>query len=196
MSVNRPVVGVYLIATPRFFGIGDPDDIVYDQLVQATTDRILEHIGRHSDVVFPGIISRRDQVRPAIDQFHAAHVDAVFCMFLSWTEDFAWAQFVRDMPPVPLFYAQPTLEMNYQNTWQKDGDFARFLSISGLVGSLEGSGSVAKIRRPNVYVSVGDFDDVLAEFAPYAKACALKSALFSERFALLANFNEVMWAPM
>lgn len=194
VSVKRPVAGVYLIATPRFFGLGDPTDIVYDQLIQATADRVLENIGRHSDIVFPGIISKREHVRSAIDQFHAAHVDSVYCLFLSWTEDFAWAQFVRDMPPVPLFFAQPTLDMNYVTTWERDGDFARFLSISGLVGSLEGSGSIAKIERPNVYVSVGDFEDVMAEYETYNKACALKSALFSERFALLANFNEVMWS--
>ena len=50
------------------------------------------------DVVFPGIVYDKEEAVEAMDRFYMEKVDFVIAEFLSWSEDFAWIRFLRDMP--------------------------------------------------------------------------------------------------
>jgi hypothetical protein len=56
------------------------------------------------DVVFPGIVYEKEEAETAMKQFYDQKVDFVIAEFLSWSEDFAWIRFLRDMPQVPIIF--------------------------------------------------------------------------------------------
>jgi len=40
----------------------------------------------------------------AMDLFYSEKVDFVIVEFMSWSEDFAWIRFLRDMPEIPILF--------------------------------------------------------------------------------------------
>ena len=79
--------------------------------------------------------------------FYNEKVDFVIAEFLSWSEDFAWIRFLRDMPEIPMIFANVAKEkMAFYDTLEED-DFIEYLCSGTLVGSLEASGSIQRVPR-------------------------------------------------
>lgn len=194
MSIKRPKVGLYCIGTSRFDAIGIPGEATVDSLGAQFIAQLKEAIGDICDIVDPGVIKKREHIRPAIDLFFAEHVDVIFLTQLSWTEDFQINGLLRDMPACPIFFAQVNKPINFTETYSSDADFARFLSRGNLVGSLQGSGDVHRYKRPMVHNCAGSFEKVVPEFLCFARVCALRSMLRESCWGQLGGNFEVMWS--
>ena len=144
-------------------------------------------------VVNPGQIYTKDDVGKAIELFFEKKVDCVFAFFLSWSEDSAWIRFLRDMFPLPVFYAHIRPEIRYTNT-EKEDDFIEYLSTGGLVGALEGSGPFKRFSRPMSFTGCGDVDEIMREVEPFALGAAVRRDLRDSTFALIGGYPEIMWS--
>ena len=151
----KPKAGVLLIASPRFKNLGAGlSRGTYGERKASDVEAILGSLD-FLDVVFPGIVYEKEDILKAMDAFYAEKVDFVLAEFLSWSEDFAWIRFLRDMPDVPILFVNPMkAKMSFTDTLDED-DFIDYLCAGTLVGSLEASGSVCRTMRRHVKVIIG-----------------------------------------
>ncbi len=193
-ALKKAVIGLLLISTPRFRDLGEGTEQGYfRERKEQAADKLRQRLD-FAETVFPGVVYTRQEVKNAIREFTAAQVDMVFAMFLSWSDDYAWIRFLRDMPPVPVLFACIAEDTpGFSDSFTEDR-FVEFLSKGGLVGSLEGSGSIARFGRPMTGIVTGELDQVLAKAKSFALCAAARSQLKDTVFALLPSYNEVMWA--
>lgn len=193
-QLNKPVIGVLLLSTPRFRSLGEGTEhgFFYERKDQAAKE-LLSGLD-FADVIFPGVVYTREELKEAMGLFCSRRPDMIFAMFLSWSDDFAWIRFLRDMPPVPLLFATITEESaSFTDSFTEDR-FVDFLAAGGLVGSLEASGSVGRFQRPMTRTVIGTREHVIEETRQFAQAAALKRCLSEVSFGLLPSYNEVMWS--
>jgi L-arabinose isomerase len=195
LKFTKAKAGLLLIASPRFKNLGTGlARGSYSERKDMNVAEILDTLQKSLDVVFPGIVYERADVQKAMDLFFAEKVDFVVAEFLSWSEDFAWIRFLRDMPEVPILFVNGAKErMTFRDTLDED-DFIDFLCAGTLVGSLEASGSVPRTGRKNVKVIVGSREEVNNQILTFANVAKVRSVLKHSVFGLLANYNEVMWS--
>ncbi len=194
LKTRKAKAGLLLVASPRFKHLGEG-------LVRGTyaerKNRDVEHILStldFLDVVFPGIVYDKPEAEAAMDRFYLEKVDFVIAEFLSWSEDFAWIRFLRDMPQVPILFVNVARDrMTFHDTLDED-DFIDYLCAGTLVGSLEGSGSVTRIGRRHVKVVMGSREEAISEIRTFASAARVRAILRQSTVGLLANFNEAMWS--
>ncbi len=190
-----PKTGLLLIATSRFRelgkGLAQGD---YGLRKEAEADQYVKELEKFSKVSFPGIVYTREDIETAIQFFQTEKVDWVFALFLSWSEDFAWVRFLRDMVPVPIFFGCKTRDSISFTDTTDESDFVEFLSAGGLVGTLEASGSIKRFGRPMLVTSIGKTDELMLAARHFSQAAAVRSALRNISFGLLASYNEVMWS--
>ena len=190
----KPKVGILLFGSQRFrkLGAGTARGD-YEARKAKYADTFLGHMDEIAETAFPGIVYTRNDVEKAIAFFMSEKIDCVLCSFLSWSEDSFWIAFLRDMFQVPiLFYTPANHKIHFENTRDED-DFIEFLAQGGLVGSLEGSGSITRLGK-NVETIVDDFDSAKKRIAAFASASRARSTLRKSRFGLLSNYNELMWS--
>ena len=132
-----PKIGVLLIATGRFRNMGEGTDAgTYGQRKQREAERYLEGIAKIGEVVYTRNVYTREDLAEQMEQFDRERVDCVFALFLSWTEDFVWVRFLRDMRPVPILFAACTRDsIDFGDTYAET-DFVEYLCAGSLVGSL------------------------------------------------------------
>ncbi len=194
MGMEKPKTGLLLIGCERFRKLGEGcGNGNYETRKENFAKDFISKFNGVADVAFSGIVYSRADVDNAIEFFRAERVDCVICTFLSWSEDRAWIAFLRDMFDVPLMLYLPEVpDALLENTRDED-DFIEFLARGGLVGSLEGSGSIARCGR-NIEVVVDDFESALPRFTAFTRAAKAKAKLRKAKFGLLANYNEIMWS--
>ena len=187
--------GVLFIATSRFRNLGiETVEGSYELRKETEAAEYIHSLKDFCDVVYPGPVYNREDLSKSIKMFTEQKVDSVFALFLSWSEDFAWVRFLRDMPPVPILFACKTRDnINFNNT-HSETDFIEFLSAGSLVGSLEASGSIARLNRPMMEIVVAHFDEIMIKARNFSNAAAVRAKLFNSDFGLLASYNEVMWS--
>ena len=192
---QKAKAGLLLIASPRFKNLGAGlKRGTYGERKAIDVEDIRKSLDTNLDVVFPGIIYKKEDVENAIRLFFTEKVDFVIAEFLSWSEDFAWIRFLRDMPDVPILFVNPVKErMSFENTLDED-DFIDYLRAGTLVGSLEASGSVPRTCRRQVKVVVGSRQELSEQIRAFAKVARVKSILRRSNVGLLANYNEAMWS--
>lgn len=192
--LKRPSIGILLISTPRFHDLGEGTE---HGLFYRRKELVAEDLIRRLDfaeLTFPGIVYTREDLGKAMDAFYLKHPDMIFASFLSWSDDFAWIRFLRDMAPIPVLFAtivQP--QQTFSDSMTEDR-FVEFLAAGGLVGSQEASGSIARFKRPMLKQVTGPMDTVIRETRRFARVSALRSELKQTSFGLLPSCNEVMWA--
>ena len=99
----KPKMGLLLLASELFHATGEGSKRgAYPQRKQLEAEQMRKDCQEIAEVSFPGVVSTADDIRHAIDVFTADKVDYVLAVYLSWAEDFHWARFLRDMPPVPV----------------------------------------------------------------------------------------------
>lgn len=191
---RKAKAGLLLIASPRFkdLGLGLPRGS-YGERKTAQVEEILQTLD-FLEVVFPGIVYQREQMQQAMDLFYDEKVDCVVAEFLSWSEDFAWIRFLRDMPQVPILFANVVRDkMPFTDTLDED-DFIEYLCAGTLVGSLEAAGSIPRTGRRHVRVAVGSRAEVTQQIRVFAAAARVSALLRRSNLGLLANYNEAMWS--
>lgn len=192
---QKPSVGLLLIGTGRFKNMGeDLPKGSYHQRKQVEAQRLCDALSGFAQVHQTGIVYTREDLRAAMDALYHLHVDVVFATFLSWSEDFAWVRFLRDLYPVPVFFAHIIRDQLGFEDSLTDNRFLEFLSAGGLVGALEASGSVQRINRPMLKTAAGTLQAVIKKFEPFARAAKLRATLRNARFGLLPSYNEIMWS--
>ncbi len=194
LKTRKAKAGLLLIASPRFKTLGEGlKRGTYAERKDADVKNILSTMD-FLDVVFPGIVYDKEEVLSAMDRFYAEKVDFVIAEFLSWSEDFAWIRFLRDMPEVPILFVNVAKEqMSFHDTLDED-DFIDYLCSGTLVGSLEGSGSVTRTGRKHVKIVMGSREEVTAQIRDFAAAARVRTLLRHSNLGLLANYNEAMWS--
>lgn len=192
--MRKPKIGLLLLATERFRNLGsDTEEGSYEVRKLHEAEEIRSRLETAGDIIGSGPVYTREELAESMSQFQTQKADCIIAFYMSWTEDFLWVRFLRDMSPVPiLFVSMVREEIKFQDTW-KETDFVEFLSDGGLVGSLEGSGSVQRFHRPMLEVFLGSMDEIVKKAESFSKASCLRSILFQSVFGLLASFNEVMW---
>lgn len=195
MKQRTPRVGLLLIGARRFLKLGEGTERGnYRQRKERDAARMTADLETRMDVVFPGVIYEQEDIYRAIDAFVQAKVDCVLAIYLSWTEDFTWVRFLRDMPPIPILYAHCVREqVNLSDTHDED-EFAEFMCCGGLVGILQGSGDNARFARPMLENAIGTWRELLDQFETFARAACVRAQLLQSNAGLLASFNEVMWS--
>lgn len=193
-KLRKPIVGILLISPPRFRDLGEGTEHgTYRERKEKEAARLVERF-YFSETVFPGIVYTREDMKAAMEAFQVAGVDMVFAHFLSWSDDFAWVRFLRDMPEIPVFFAGISREEpGFEDSLTEDR-FIEFLSAGGLVGMLEASGSARRFGRPMMRMKTGNLDEIMAEAELTANAAALRKVLKDSVFGLLPSYNEVMWS--
>ncbi|MDD3927115.1 MAG: hypothetical protein PHT33_10720, partial [bacterium] len=120
-------------------------------------------------------------------------VDFVMATFMSWSEDFTWIRFLRDMPDLPLLFYLPVEEAGFESA-VSDDDFAQFLVAGGLVGMLEGSGSIKRLDK-RARTIAGSGEGALERIRVFARAAGARGGVLRRaRFGVLQSYNEVMWS--
>jgi L-arabinose isomerase len=187
--------GALFIATSRFRNLGSETvEGSYELRKKAEAEEYILSLKKFCDVIYPGPVYTREDLLKSIKIFKESNVDSVFALFLSWSEDFSWVRFLRDMPPVPILFVCKTRDsINFDNTTEET-DFVEFLSAGGLVGTLEASGSITRINRPMMEIVIGQFDEIMTKARDFSIAAALRTKLFNCNFGLLPSYNEVMWS--
>jgi L-arabinose isomerase len=199
-KARKPKCGMLFLECRWFKSVGMGSDVPGGDLctkVRSRTEAICEDLSTDLDVVYPDLISDVPALREAMKRFIAEEVDFVLASFTTWTEDFAWVRFLRDFPadiPV-LFWCLQGETIDFVDNISPN-NFTEFLLNTGLVGSLEGSGSVQRTGASGRVVksicgSVRTCRDRVTQFGRAAKARAI---LRRSRLGLLQSFNEVMWS--
>ncbi|WP_295935689.1 hypothetical protein [uncultured Alistipes sp.] len=193
-KTRKAKAGLLLIASPRFKNLGEGlSRGTYAERKNIAVDEILATMD-FLDVVFPGVVYDKEEAIAAMDRFFVEKVDFVITEFLSWSEDFAWIRFLRDMPEVPMLFVNVARErMTFESTLDED-DFIDYLCAGTLVGSLEGSGSVPRTGRKHVRVVMGSREEVTGQIRRYSSAARARAILRQSAVGLLANYNEAMWS--
>lgn len=194
LKTRKAKAGLLLIASPRFKDLGDGlKRGTYAQRKEKDVETILGTLG-FLDVIFPGIVYEKEETETAMKQFYDQKVDFVIAEFLSWSEDFAWIRFLRDMPQVPIIFTNVAKDhVSFKDTLDED-DFIDYLCAGTLVGSLEGSGSVPRTGRKHVKVVMGSREEVTEQIRQFSTAARVRAILRQSNLGLLANYNEAMWS--
>lgn len=194
---RKSKAGLLLLASPRFKNLGTGlSRGTYEARKIKEVDSVIHTDTFRSsfDVVYPGIIYERDDVEKAMLLFINEKVDFIIAEFLSWSEDFAWVRFLRDMPDIPILFVNPVKNrMSFETTLDED-DFIDYLCSGTLVGSLEASGSIARMERKNLKIAIGSRDELTGQIRDFATASRVKKILSQSSVGLLANYNEAMWS--
>ncbi|WP_372935114.1 hypothetical protein [Mariniphaga sediminis] len=192
---EKSKAGLLLFASPRFRNLGEGlERGSYNERQSGKAKVIKESLEEEINIVFPGIIYGREEIEHAIKIFFSKGVNFVIVEFLSWSEDFAWIRFLRDMPDIPIVFVNPVKErMTFKNSLEED-DFIDFLCSGTLVGSLEAAGSIPRLNRRKVHIVMGSREEVTEEIICFSRAARVKGILRQSTVGLLANYNELMWS--
>jgi L-arabinose isomerase len=192
---NKAKAGLLLIASPRFKNLGEGlSRGTYHERKQKDVDETIASLQDSLELVHPGIIYSREDMEQAMKLFYNEKVDFIVANFLSWSEDFAWIRFLRDMPEIPILFVNIAKDkVSFGDTLDED-DFIDYLCAGTLVGSLEGSGSVPRTERKNLKIVMGSKAEIHDEILSFAKVAWVRSVLRNSTLGLLANYNEAMWS--
>lgn len=192
---NRAKIGVLLFSNNglRKSGAGTPDG-TYEERMERPTDQVLSALGEFADTVCPGVVYTRADYDKAVSLFLAEQVEGVYVQYLSWAPDALWMRFQRDMPVMPVFFASVVPEkIPFENTFSANDSVAAN-TVRGLVGSLQASGSIARMARPMTKTALGTLDEIMAQAAPFFAAAHVRAKLKNAVVAHLARHHEVMWS--
>lgn len=195
LNLRRPVVGILLIAPPRFHDLGaGTESGMYWERKEREAKNIVARFS-FAEKVYPGVVYTREQVERAVQMFRLKKADCIFAHFLSWSDDFAWIRFLRDIgEDMPILFASISREQPGFEDSLEEERFIEFLSAGGLVGALEASGTIARFARPLLFTALGRIQVVMEQAESFSKAACLRTELRQTVFALLPTYNEAMWA--
>lgn len=197
---TQPRCGLFTIECNWFAEVGYGDSTTGGSLREKMTRRkaaLLDALGAHLEVVDPGFVGSTADVRHALLRFSRQEVDFVLVAFATWAEDFTLVRFLRDADArLPIvFYCFQSRDLPFRENVGAQAE-VDYLNNTSLVGSLQGSGSFARIRgdRTNWITLCGPQDEALPRILTFARAAAARSRLRRARIAALRSMNDQMWS--
>lgn len=190
-----PKIGVLLFSNNglRNSGKGTPDG-TYESRMILLQDRVLEGLRSCGELVYTGIVYTRGDMEKAITAFLSEKVDGVYVQYLSWAPDANWIRFQRDMAPIPTLFASMIPEkIPFENTFSPN-DSVGANTVRGLVGSLQASGSIARMDRPLLETILGSYDDIMEKAKHFFAAAEVRAKLKEAVVAHISRHHEVMWS--
>lgn len=192
---RKPKIGVLLIEAERFRSLGAGTARgLYSERKDAEAASYIKKISEFAEVVYPGPVWERNGAERAAQLFYNEGCDCVAAGFLSWAEDFAWIRFLRELPPMPLFFMSVVRDSLSITDTNDEDQFIDFLSAGALVGFQEASGSFRRFSRPMSEMCIGTLDTVAERLKIFAAAARVRTVLRRSRLSLLSCYNEAMWA--
>ena len=191
----KPKIGVLLYSNNglRKSGAGTPDG-TYEERMKRPEQLTLSALGEFADTVSAGIVYNRADLDRAMALFMDERVDGVYVQYLSWAPDALWMRFERDMPELPVLFASVVPErIPFENTFSANDSVAAN-TVRGLVGSLQASGSIARMDRPMTETVLGTLDEVMARAKPFFSAAHVRAKLKDAVVVHYARHHEVMWS--
>jgi L-arabinose isomerase len=192
---DKPRLGLVLLGCNRFFDLGEgTGNGSYPERGEKRAKWIYDRLKDDFNVTYTNIIYGSDDIINAMAAFDRDRVDFVVALFLSWTQDFAWNRFLRDMREIPILYVHPVdKEVTFGDTHNED-DFTAFLCHTGLVGSLEASGDNRRYSRKMFFEAVGEWEEIFTRIKTFGYASRVRTILRNSHFGLIDCYNEVMWS--
>ncbi len=192
---SQPKAGLLFIGSPRFRNLGKGlSRGTYHERKLNEIKEFVDSLKGSLELADPGIVYEREDMEQAMKLFLNEQVDFIVANFISWSEDFAWIRFLRDMPEIPILFVNIAKDkVSFEDTLDED-DFIDYLCAGTLVGSLEGSGSVPRTDRKNLKVVMGSRDEIRNKILSFSKIAWVRSVLRDSTLGLLANYNEAMWS--
>lgn len=195
MNANRPKIGVLLFSNNglRLTGKDTPDG-TYESRMLKLESRVMDGLKQFADTVYTNIVYTRPDLDKAMAAFNAEKVDGVFALYLSWAPDANWIRFQRDMADMPVLFASMIPEnIPFENTFSANDSVAAN-TVRGLVGSLQASGSIARMERPMLETVLGTYDDIMAKARVFFAAANVRAKLKETVVAHISRHHEVMWS--
>lgn len=188
-----PKAGLLLFEAKWFLdlGIGDEGGSIGDlgSLLKKEISKIENSLKKKINLVNPGIIFDINSAGKAIDLFQKEKVDLIIVCFLTWAEDAAWIEILKNIGEIPILYWE------YMTGFYTTGQYTalELYHNSGIVGALQGSGSIKRFGKKFKLV-IGEAGDekIISAIVSFAKAAMVKSTLKKSIMGLLPFRNDQM----
>lgn len=188
-----PKAGLLLFEAKWFLdlGIGEAGSNIGDLsgLLNKEIEKIDNSLKGGVKLVNPGIIFDVPSARSALDLFKKEKVDLIIVCFLTWAEDRAWIEVLKSIGDIPIIYWQ------YMTGFYTDKQYTplQLYHNSGIVGALQGSGSLKRFNKKFKFV-IGEAKDekVISKITSFAMASQVKNILRKSAVGLLPFRNDQM----
>jgi L-arabinose isomerase len=188
-----PKAGLILFEAKWFLdlGIGDKGGSIGDlgSLLKKEIGKIESSLKGKVSLVNPGIIFDIDSAGKALDLFQKEKVDLVIVCFLTWAEDAAWLEILKNIGETPILYWE------YMSGFYTTKQYSalELYHNSGIVGALQGSGSMKRFGKKFKLV-IGEAGDnkIISDIVSFANAAMVKNILKESIMGLLPFRNDQM----
>jgi len=188
-----PKAGLLLFEAKWFLdlGIGKQGGSIGDlgTLLKKEIKKIETSLEAKVKLVNPGIIFDIDSARSALDLFQKEKVDLVIVCYLTWAEDKAWIEILKNIGDIPVLYWE------YMTGFYTTGQYSplELYHNSGIVGALQGSGSLKRFgKKFKLVMGRADEDRTVSKIVSFAKAAMVKNILKDSTIGLLPFRNDQM----
>ncbi|MCL5985125.1 MAG: hypothetical protein M1371_00995 [Actinobacteria bacterium] len=194
-SIQLPRAGLLLFEAQWFIDlkIGDKNGTIGDLGAQLEKEiaRIEETLHGKVNLTNPGIVFDINGCAKAIELFKKEKVDCIIACFLTWAEDKAWIKFLVENGDIPLLYWGYTT--GFFTTKQMTP--LELYHNSGVVGTLQGSGSLKRFGRKFKFVLGSPSDEaVIQEIVRFANTARVVKKINQSAIGLLPFRNDQMKA--
>ncbi|MCL5070479.1 MAG: hypothetical protein M1308_06230 [Actinobacteria bacterium] len=195
MKINNkiPKAGLVLFEAKWFLdlGIGEKGGKIGDlgTLLKKEIDKIENSLKENINLINPGIIFDIGSAREALDNFKKEKVDLIIVCFLTWAEDAAWIEVLKNIGDIPILYWE--YMTGFYTTKQYSA--LELYHNSGIVGALQGSGSIKRFNKKFKFV-IGEANNdlVISDIVSFANASKVKNILKNSTIGLLPFRNDQM----
>lgn len=195
MEINEgiPKAGLVLFEAKWFLdlGIGEQGGSIGDlgSLLKAEIGKIETSLKDKVSLVNPGIIFDIDSARQAMDLFRKEKIDLIIVCFLTWAEDMAWIEILKNIGDIPILYWEYMTGFYTTNQYTP----LELYHNSGTVGALQGSGSLRRFgKKFKLVIGEAGNEKVISSVVSFAKAAAVKNILKKSIMGLLPFRNDQM----
>jgi L-arabinose isomerase len=188
-----PKAGLVLFEAKWFLdlGIGEKGSKMGDlgTLLENEIKKIESSLKKEINLINPGIIFDIESAGKALDLFKREKVDLIIVCNLTWSEDRAWIEILKNIEDIPIIYWE------YMTGFYTTKRYTplQLYHNSGIVGALQGSGSLKRFNKKFKLV-MGEAREgkVVDEITSFAKASQVKNILKKSIIGLLPFRNDQM----
>jgi L-fucose isomerase-like protein len=183
----KPKIGVILLRAQWFDEVVDLPQL--SSAVKDDADALLRSLTDELVVTGLWVVNSRSSLDQCVDEIKSASFDLALLVFQVWAEDFYLNPLVDVLKGTPLavWCYQPAAAP------PKPASFLDVLRYSGMVGTLEGLGTLHNLGQPYVtLIGSPESRTVQSELVQLARAANVYKALKSARFGLLPARNDQM----
>lgn len=195
MKVDKgiPKAGLILFEAKWFLdlGIGKEGSSIGDlgALLKKEIAKIESSLKSKINLINPGIIFNIESAGKALDVFKKEKVDLVIVCFLTWSEDAALIEILKNIGDIPILYWE------YMTGFYTTKQYSplELYHNCGIVGALQGSGSIKRFNKKfKLVIGEANNDQTISEIISFAKASKVKNVLKDSTIGLLPFRNDQM----